>query len=307
MRNAPNSDEELRRHTLQPKTNLLSRKNNARLHLPWHVQKQVLFKAPYRAKSPSSQWGEQASPCSSSPLDSSVWRKPIQHQTRVEGHRQHGNEMQASPHHSRMKGATENTLSLWTRQQALFSHLLPTLPPHLSFSTHTRTPTHKHIVTWSRSLSLSVCLLQSLYKGTDAFNWYRGGRHVSIHQVFNKGLRANRGQSLLQNIYRLFVAAIAMMFSSGCQPVCKIFLLKSKQSTLISSFLRFPPVHTFLSLSTVRGLVISRHASRVESRLDSLSNMRKKLLYEPVMMCLQRHSNNKNHKQLHHKNKATEY
>lgn len=172
---------------------------------------------------------------------------------------------------------------------SLFFHLLPTLPPHLSFSTHTRTPTHKHIVTQS----LSLRLLQSLYKGTDAFNWYRGGRHVSIHQVFNEGLRANRGQSLLQNIYRLFVAAIAMMFSSGCQPVCKIFLLKSKQSTLISSFLRFPPVHTFLSLSTVRGLVISRHASRVESRLDSLSNMRKKLLYEPVMMCLQTHSNNK--------------
>jgi len=41
------------------------------------------------------------------------------------------------------------------------------------------------------------------------------------------------------------VAATAMMFSEGCHAVCRIFLPKSRQSTLISSFFRFPPIPTY--------------------------------------------------------------
>ena len=82
------------------------------------------------------------------------------------------------------------------------------------------------------------------------------------------------------------MAATAMIFSCGCQAVCRIFLLKSKQSTPISSFLRLPPVQTLRGFNTVLGFMFSRDASSVTSRLDSLSNILKKLLYEPVIMCL---------------------
>ena len=81
-----------------------------------------------------------------------------------------------------------------------------------------------------------------------------------------------------------------MMFSCGCHAVCRIFLLKSKQSTPISSFLRLPPVHTLRGFSTVLGFMFSRDASSVTSRFESRSNIRKKLLYEPVITCLQ-HNN----------------
>lgn len=89
-------------------------------------------------------------------------------------------------------------------------------------------------------------------------------------------------------MYRLFVAAIAMMFSVGCHAVCKIFLVKSKLSTLMSSFLRLPPTQTLRGLRMARGLLLSREASRVTSRLVLRSNIRKKLLYAPVIITLQR-------------------
>uniref|UniRef100_A0A6B0U8D6 Putative secreted protein n=1 Tax=Ixodes ricinus TaxID=34613 RepID=A0A6B0U8D6_IXORI len=96
-------------------------------------------------------------------------------------------------------------------------------------------------------------------------------------------------------MYRLLVAATATTFSCGCHAVCRILRLKSRQSTLISSFFRLPPVHTFRAFNTVRGLAISREASSVTSLLAVRSNTRKKLLYEPVMMELsvpfQQHSN----------------
>ena len=37
--------------------------------------------------------------------------------------------------------------------------------------------------------------------------------------------------------------------------MCRIFLLKSKQSTPISSFLRLPPVHTLRGFNTVLGFM----------------------------------------------------
>uniref|UniRef100_A0A2M3ZND8 Putative secreted peptide n=1 Tax=Anopheles braziliensis TaxID=58242 RepID=A0A2M3ZND8_9DIPT len=77
---------------------------------------------------------------------------------------------------------------------------------------------------------------------------------------------------------KLLVAATAMMFSSGCQAVCRIRLLKAKQSTLISSFFRLPPVHTLRGFSTVFGLMMSRDASSVTSLFVLRSKMRKKLL-----------------------------
>ena len=89
-------------------------------------------------------------------------------------------------------------------------------------------------------------------------------------------------------MYRLFVAAIAMMFSVGCHAVCKIFLVKSKLSTLMSSFLRLPPTQTLRGLRIARGLLLSRDASRVTSRLVFRSNIRKKLLYAPVIITLRR-------------------
>lgn len=56
--------------------------------------------------------------------------------------------------------------------------------------------------------------------------------------------RAGRGYNLSWKRNKLLVAATAIMFSVGCQAVCRIFLLKSKQSTEISSFFLFPPVQT---------------------------------------------------------------
>ncbi|KAE8573577.1 hypothetical protein A483_HHAL011532 [Halyomorpha halys] len=53
--------------------------------------------------------------------------------------------------------------------------------------------------------------------------------------------RAGRGYNLSWKRNKLLVAATAIMFSVGCQAVCRIFLLKSKQSTEISSFFLFPP------------------------------------------------------------------
>uniref|UniRef100_A0A1B0AHU6 Uncharacterized protein n=1 Tax=Glossina pallidipes TaxID=7398 RepID=A0A1B0AHU6_GLOPL len=61
---------------------------------------------------------------------------------------------------------------------------------------------------------------------------------------------------------KLLVAATAIIFSCGCQAVCRIFLLKSKQSTLILSFFRLPPVQTLRGFSTVFGLTKSREASK---------------------------------------------
>lgn len=79
---------------------------------------------------------------------------------------------------------------------------------------------------------------------------------------------------------------MAMMFSVGCQAVCKIFLVKSKLSTLMSSFLLLPPTQTLRGLRTARGLLLSREASRVTSRFVFRSNILKKLLYAPVMITL---------------------
>lgn len=78
--------------------------------------------------------------------------------------------------------------------------------------------------------------------------------------------RFNKCQlSFSWNMYRLLVVATAMMLSRGCQAVWRIFLLKSRLSTLISSFLRFPPVLTLRGFRTDRGLLFSREASRVTS------------------------------------------
>ena len=87
-------------------------------------------------------------------------------------------------------------------------------------------------------------------------------------------------------MYRLLVAATAITFSLGCQAVWSIFLLKSRLSTLISSFFRLPPVDTLRGFSVARGLLLSRDASSVMSRRVLRSNIRKKLLYDPVMMAL---------------------
>lgn len=77
-----------------------------------------------------------------------------------------------------------------------------------------------------------------------------------------------------------------MMFSMGCHAVWRIFLLKSRLSTLISSFFLLPPVHTFRGFKMARGLLLSLDASRVISRRVFRSNILKKLLYDPVMIAL---------------------
>ncbi|TNN57759.1 hypothetical protein EYF80_032037 [Liparis tanakae] len=89
-------------------------------------------------------------------------------------------------------------------------------------------------------------------------------------------------------MYRLLVAAMAMMFSDGCQAMCRIFLVKSRLSTPTSPRRRLPPLYTRRVRSTARGLLLSRQASRVTPRPVSLSNIRKKLLYAPVMITLGR-------------------
>lgn len=92
-------------------------------------------------------------------------------------------------------------------------------------------------------------------------------------------------------MYRLFVAAMAMIFSNGCHAMCRIFLVKSKLSTPTSPRRRLPPVYTLRVRSTARGLLLSRQASSVTPRPVSLSNILKKLLYAPVMMTLRRDKN----------------
>lgn len=87
-------------------------------------------------------------------------------------------------------------------------------------------------------------------------------------------------------MYRLLVAAMAIIFSDGCQAMCRIFLVKSKLSTPTSPLRRLPPVYTRRVRSTARGLLLSRQASRVTPRPVSLSNIRKKLLYAPVIITL---------------------
>ena len=84
--------------------------------------------------------------------------------------------------------------------------------------------------------------------------------------------------------YKLFVAAKAIMFSSGCQALCKIFRLKSKHSTLISSFFLLPVVVTFFCFNGCFGRAFSRVASKHRPALFSRLKIRKKLLYDPVKM-----------------------
>lgn len=87
-------------------------------------------------------------------------------------------------------------------------------------------------------------------------------------------------------MYRLLEAAMAMIFSSGCHAMCRIFFLKSRLSTPTSPRRRRPPVYTLRVLSTALGLLFSRQASSVTPRPESRSNIRKKLLYAPVMITL---------------------
>lgn len=132
-------------------------------------------------------------------------------------------------------------------------------------------------------------------------------------------------------MYKLFVAAMATRLSLGCQLVCKIFFVKSKLSTFISSLVNllfpFPPPFnrlllrfglsdgealpfvlfccccccwlfgfvTRFGLNCWRGLLCSREHSNIFSCLVVRWNDLKKLLYEPLMMysslALQLHSN----------------
>merc|ERR1712066_385878 len=84
----------------------------------------------------------------------------------------------------------------------------------------------------------------------------------------------------------------------------KNFFIEIQAVKNISSFLRLPPVLTevsssskfiFLGFRIVLGLAISLEASYVTSCLDCRSNIRKKLLYDPVIMAVslpfQQHSN----------------
>ena len=78
------------------------------------------------------------------------------------------------------------------------------------------------------------------------------------------------------------------MLSSGCHAVCRIFLLKSKHSKVISSFFRLPEVATFFNSSACLGFAPSREASKHKSSFVSQLKMWKKLLYDPVMIDLER-------------------
>lgn len=95
------------------------------------------------------------------------------------------------------------------------------------------------------------------------------------------------GLCLSWKMNRLLLAAMAMMLSVGCHAVCRIFFLKSRLSTLISLSLLFFPTHTRRGRRTARRLQTSRLASKVTSRWLARSNIRKKLLYAPVMMTLE--------------------
>ncbi|TNN81847.1 hypothetical protein EYF80_007976 [Liparis tanakae] len=77
-------------------------------------------------------------------------------------------------------------------------------------------------------------------------------------------------------MYKLLVAATAITLSLGCQAVWRIFLLKSRLSTLISSFFLLPPVDTLRGLSVARGLLLSRDASSVMSRRVASEQTRKR-------------------------------
>lgn len=102
------------------------------------------------------------------------------------------------------------------------------------------------------------------------------------------------GLCLSWKMNRLLLAAMAMMLSVGCHAVCRIFFLKSRLSTLISFSLLFFPTQTRRGLSTARRLHTSRLASRVTSRRLARSNIRKKLLYAPVMMTLKKGQGGRN-------------
>lgn len=80
------------------------------------------------------------------------------------------------------------------------------------------------------------------------------------------------------NRYKLFVAATAIMFSCGCQAVWSILWLKSKHSTVISSFFLFPVTATRRGLRICLGLLNSGDASKQISCLSLRSKMWKKLL-----------------------------
>ena len=77
-----------------------------------------------------------------------------------------------------------------------------------------------------------------------------------------------------------------MILQLGCQVQWRIFLLKSRLSGEISSF-RFLPDVTFFERRMERGLQESTLASYVDSTLVFRLKVRKKLLYEPVIICLQ--------------------
>lgn len=66
--------------------------------------------------------------------------------------------------------------------------------------------------------------------------WVKEASAASRHCVCMSGLTRS------WNIYRLLVAAMAMMFSDGCQAMCRIFLVKSRLSTPTSPRRRLPPV-----------------------------------------------------------------
>jgi len=89
--------------------------------------------------------------------------------------------------------------------------------------------------------------------------------------------------------YRTILTAI--VFSRGCQLACKIFLLKSSVSVCIAS--RSPPGRgPFLSPFFPGGTPIflalkaDLSACNTTSFDESVSNMRKKLWYDPVSTCL---------------------
>lgn len=72
----------------------------------------------------------------------------------------------------------------------------------------------------------------------------------------------------------------------------------------MSSFLRLPPTQTLRGLRIARGLLLSRDASKVTSRLVFRSNIRKKLLYAPVIITLEKERQRK--KERENKEKITQ-
>lgn len=85
----------------------------------------------------------------------------------------------------------------------------------------------------------------------------------------------------------------AIVFSRGCQLACKIFLLKSSVSVCIAS--RSPPgrgpfLSPFLPAGTPIFLALKADLSACNTTSfdESVSNIRKKLWYDPVSTCLWR-------------------